>query len=48
MISGSLWNYYKGEIDGVNEMLRMLSHLNITKKKITKKAPKHPPQPPNE
>ena len=47
MISGSLWNYYRDEIDGVNEMLRMLSHLNITKKN-NKKTPKHPPQPLNE
>ena len=30
--SGSLWNYYRDEIDDVDEMLQMVNYLNIKQK----------------
>ena len=29
MTSGSLWNYYRHEIDDVCDILHMVNHLNI-------------------
>ena len=32
MTSGSLWNYYRDEIDNVDIILQMVNHLNIRQK----------------